>query len=650
MYFTLGISAATRQRCAALIGAATGTDPRVMPIPGPPVVAWQAPDGQAALVCWPSCSPSAHVPDPRSYAGTIWADHGGVHARTGVTRVDPVYLAEVPGAVVISDRACWAGAVTGRLTEPDPVMVGAFLSLGYPIGAATPFRGVRALGGQRKLTAICGRMVVASARDDDTDAPPGHGAGEALSADVSEGPGADLSAAGQYGPVAAALIDAVRPLRDLDVPVELSLTGGKDSRLIAAALTAAKVPFRSHTHGFADHPDVVVAAMIAARLGVEHVTTEPRPAAAQQAPDQADVLARLRGAVLVSDGMLSAFENVGRPDPQATTEPVQTGGHGGELLRGGYAPAAWSNRRPARGWSEARGAELFRRLVTRRLSLLRPAAAGEYLAGVALFAAALSRGPLHALDDFYLVNRAGRWSAAARQAYLIRSPLVQPFFGDRVVRAARAVPLPDRITDRLHRGVLAALCPDLLDLPLAGSGWKSGPRTPPVRPAGGAASAAASDWRRAYGEQMGRLLREYALDLGGAGGLFDIVRRPAAERVLRSPQQDSHAAWALATLAALLSGDWQNARTPAGAEDTAKRGDIVRLGCCQRGPQVRLGTDGDPRTRRGLGTIRLRSGVRGQCAASGGEGQTRRGTLQRDPGRGVGLVLDGSFGPRPWGS
>ena len=49
----------------------------------------------------------------------------------------------------------------------------------------------------------------------------------------------------------------------------------------------------------------------------------------------------------------------------------------------------------------------------------------------------------------------------------MRSPLVQPFFSDRVVRAARAVALPDRITDRLHRGVLAALCPDLLELPLA---------------------------------------------------------------------------------------------------------------------------------------------------------------------------------------
>jgi hypothetical protein len=541
MYFTLAISAATRERCAALASAAESTDPRVMPIPGPPAVVWQ--DGPAAVLCWPAPDGTAG----RSYAGTIWADDDGLHARTGVTRVDPVYLAEVPGAVLVSDRASWAAAVAGRLAEPDPVMAAAFLSLGYPVGAATPFRGVRALGAQRQLTITAGRPIAVAAQ--------------------SDGTGAD----GSYGAVAAALVDAVRPMGELGVPVELSLTGGKDSRLIAAALTAAQIPFRARTHGFASHPDVIVAAMIASKLGIEHVVTEPRPAAPERAPDEADVLARLRSAVLVSDGMLSAFENVGRPDPRLTVSPAQTGGHGGELLRGGYAPAAWTARRPARAWSEARGAELFRRMVTRRLGLLHPAAAGAYLASLAPFAASLARGPLRTLDDFYLVNRAGRWSAAARQAYLLREALVQPFFGDQVVRAARAVPLPDRITDRLHRGVLAALCPDLLDLPLADSGWKSGPRTPPVRAAAnagaaaggagaGGAGAGGADWRRAYGDQMARLLRDYALDLGAAGGMFEIVRRPAAERALAPPQADSHAAWALATLAALLSGDWLNAR------------------------------------------------------------------------------------------
>jgi hypothetical protein len=67
---------------------------------------------------------------------------------------------------------------------------------------------------------------------------------------------------------------------------------------------------------------------------------------------------------------------------------------------------------------------------------------------------------------------------------------------------------------------------------------------------------------------MARLLRDYTLDLGATGGMFDLVRRSAAERALRPPQRDSHAVWALATLAALLSGDWLNAR-PAGPSPAA---------------------------------------------------------------------------------
>ncbi|MGO8891211.1 MAG: asparagine synthase-related protein [Streptosporangiaceae bacterium] len=559
MYFTLAVSAATPERCAALVGAAQGTDPRIMPIPGPAQVAWRSPDQRAAVLCWPGERPpgtpryrgGSTPPDPpgppvppwpgASHAGTIWADlavrgPATLCARTGLAPVDPVYLAEIPGAVVVSDRACWAAAVAGRLADHDPVMVGAFLSLGYPVGAATAFQGVRALGGDRRLRVTSGTPVTSRAHDEQAKGDPRAGTAQGAAQ------------------VAMALVEAIRPLGQASGPVELSLTGGKDSRLIAAALTAAGVPFRARTHGFADHPDVVIAGMIAGRLGVEHTITEPRPAGT---PDEADVLARLRSAVLVSDGMLSAFENVGsgvRPDPQRGGEPVQAGGHGGELLRGGYAQAAW--RTPA-ALGAARAAELFRRMTTRRLSLLRPGPAGAYLASLAPSAAAVARGPLPALDDFYLVNRAGRWSAAARQAYLLRSALVQPLFADRVVRAARAVPLRHRMSDRLHRDVLALLCPELAGLPLAGSPWYGEPRTLAnvLR-----VPAALGDWRRDYGEGMAKFLRGYVLDHGDASPMFGIVRRGAAERSLSSPQADAHAVWALATLAALLSGDWLNAR------------------------------------------------------------------------------------------
>lgn len=324
------------------------------------------------------------------------------------------------------------------------------------------------------------------------------------------------------------MIDAVTSLAEVAEPVELSLTGGKDSRLIAAALSAGKVPFRARTHGAATHPDVLVARTIAERLGVEHQVTAPSPPGTK---GPADVLARLRSAVLVGDGMLSAYENVGRPDPVFAAAPVQVGGHGGELLRGGYASHAGN---------ALRGAERFRLLTTRRLRLLTPAAASVYLAGLAPWAVRFARAPMHTLDDFYLANRAGRWSAAARQAYRLRSELVQPFFDDRVVRTARSVPLRDRVPGKLHRDLLAELCPELSGLPFAGRG------------------PASADWRQSYGADVAAFLRDYVL--GHSSAMSGMISMRTAERVLRPPHTDHESVWLLATVATILSRDWLRAR------------------------------------------------------------------------------------------
>jgi Asparagine synthase len=550
VYFTLAISAATPEQCAALTNRARVTDPRVMPIPGPVAVVWQAADGRSAMVRWGADADDAAgggtvaddaVTAPASQAGTIWVEESAgafgapLRARTALARVDPVYVAGAPGVVIVSDRAFWAAAVSGRLGDRDPLHACALLTVGFPLGAVTPFPGVRALDGATALEIRGGAWLERPVRE----------------AAVT----GDRPAAGRAAPVAEALVAAVRPLRSLTAPVELSLTGGRDSRLVVAALVAAGVPVRARTHGFAGHPDVLGAAEIARRLGVSHEVRTPA------APDaRIDVATRLRATVLVADGMLSAFENVGRPD-RSPSSVVTAGGHGGELLRGGYAETAaggrWADGAAARARRAARAGELLRRMTTRHLGLLRPGAAARHAARLRPWSgAALARGPVTALEEFYLVNRAGRWSAAARQAYLLRENLVQPLFDDRVVRAARAAPLGMRASGELSAAVLAELCPGLADVPLAG---KAAAAAPPAG-AAGPASPASFDWRRQYGAEVAGFLREYTLDLGAIGGLFCVVSRAAAEKALAPPHADRGTVWALATLACLLSGDYLHAR------------------------------------------------------------------------------------------
>ena len=515
MFFTLAIAAASASACAALTERALATSADVMPIPGPASVAWRSHDECVTLLRWGDGSSRV------SHGETIWADGSLIRARTSITRVDPVYAAEVPGAVILSDRAMWAASVADRLDSLDPNLVCALLNTGFPLGDTTPWRGVRALPPDADARAASGRLTVqaGSLRPGDSPASRPHGS--------------------VAGPVASALVEAVAPLKEAGETVRLSLTGGKDSRLVAAALVTAGVPVQASTHGFDEHPDVTVAAEVAARLGIDHTVTTPA------APGQeTDVLARLRATVLVADGMLSAFENVGRVDPHHS--PALTiGGHGGELLRGGYAETAVGRRA-----ASIRAVEILRRLTTKHLGLIRRPPAAAYVASLAPWTGSvIARGSLSMLDDFYLVNRAGRWSAAARQAYLLRERLTQSLFAEPVVRAARAVPLASRTNGTLIKSAITELCPDLADVPFAG------------KPAKGSVPVT-FDWRRQYGEAITDFFRSYVLDQGASGGLFDIVNREAVEQLLTPPHTDRPTVWSLATLACLFSADYRNARSP----------------------------------------------------------------------------------------
>ena len=101
-----------------------------------------------------------------SRAGTIWpgtpvAPDGRVPlcARTSVTRVDPVYLAEAPGAVVVADRATWAAWTSSRLDDHDPLHLCALLNPGFPLGSVTPFTGVTAVAGSTTLRLLNGSVT-----------------------------------------------------------------------------------------------------------------------------------------------------------------------------------------------------------------------------------------------------------------------------------------------------------------------------------------------------------------------------------------------------------------------------------------------------------------------------------------------------------
>ena len=149
----------------------------------------------------PGSADPARATGPRASRALLRRDDLGVRTsrRDGVRAYRdhpgrPRFVARAGRATVLSDRATWAAAVTGRLGDADALLYAGLLGPGYPLGAVTPFAGVRALGPATSCR-VAGGEVTETERAALTE--PGLG-------------GPDAAAR-----VAEALVQAVMPLRDV---------------------------------------------------------------------------------------------------------------------------------------------------------------------------------------------------------------------------------------------------------------------------------------------------------------------------------------------------------------------------------------------------------------------------------------------------
>jgi hypothetical protein len=275
---------------------------------------------------------------------------------------------------------------------------------------------------------------------------------------------------------AEALIQAVQPLARHGEPVRLGLSGGRDSRLMAAVLHAAGVPFTARTHGFADSPDVVLAARIAKALGVEH---EVALTGSRERPEWIEVehpLDRAVHVIRMCEGMTSAYEQVNRYAPYSLRPG--TSGSGGETLRGGFLYDQ----------DDITLAGLRRRVRTIFLSaedFVTPEGNARARRMHQDWDPATPREGLDALDQLYLRYRTGRWIVGSHTATWMNSPDYHPFFDDRVVREFLALPAEWRRSEEPVSELIGLLAPELRDIPIEGKPWRFDPRKPSLTPTGG---------------------------------------------------------------------------------------------------------------------------------------------------------------------
>ncbi|TFL17385.1 hypothetical protein [Jannaschia formosa] len=222
---------------------------------------------------------TAHVTD--GARGLCWpsipASGGLYHARFG-------------RGVLVSNRPRLIAACIGA--QVDPRYVDYLITTGYPLDDTTPFAGVKAVRGHEALRlepegARIVRRGLAGMGQPNTDR---QGAMQAEAVFREE------------------LLRAVSAVSGFDA-VELRLSGGKDSRLLASALRAQGIDIVANTRGFGD--DFTVAALVADTLGLRHLrTSQPIP--------ERSLLSRTRTVLTLTDGLIEteahrALSNLSEP-------------------------------------------------------------------------------------------------------------------------------------------------------------------------------------------------------------------------------------------------------------------------------------------------------------------------------------------------
>lgn len=309
--------------------------------------------------------------------------------------------------------------------------------------------------------------------------------------------------------------------------VELRLSGGKDSRLLAAGVVDAGLQDRIGFMSFGppEMGDPAVARMIADGLGLRWRLDDRRDRPAAQD------LSMVQTHTFLTEGMLSGWNTTSllRPANDLTLTGV-----GGDYI--GWRQE--STEGLACKTREDAIAQFMAREEFDRYGLLLPEAKAWYLDGVVEWVdQRLDRGLEPSLmRALYLRESKMRGSSGIAGAVEPRL-WIDGFASPLWFRASFRLPLEQRSGFRFHVDILEELCPQMLDYPLAGKNWSresyahrpDAERLAAMKAVYGPGGSA-QNWRVVNWETYAPLVRERLLDRGNP--LFQVVDYHRLERVL----------------------------------------------------------------------------------------------------------------------
>jgi hypothetical protein len=392
------------------------------------------------------------------------------------------YWSEGADAAVVSNRSSTVASVAGT-SGTDAHALGWVIGRANLFGEDMPARGVRHVPGGCEARAAWGGSRLALARSPEWIWP-----------EPSDGAGRDSLTDAEWDEITDELVSDTRLLGQLDVPIRLALTGGKDSRLSLALAKAAGLQDQvvAYTSGGRRSPEIEHAVAAANAAGVRHKSAQgsadrsARPPNAPRSPGERPGPAvdpdaewrRIQRQVYRYEGIVGSWtDRAGWAPPDAVTIE----GFVGELYRNGHEPR-------------------FRKphpvTVDAYLSMFPLYHQGERRAGVRLLTSAEEEFQSDWIRDwvrttardvrldllptkFYVDNRLAHWTGPLVQNASFVT--VNPIASAVAARTALALSSEALGRDSVHLEVMRRTAPELLDLPLFFDDW--GVSTP-ARPAG----------------------------------------------------------------------------------------------------------------------------------------------------------------------
>ena len=422
-------------------------------------------------------------------------------AATTLARLDPVYYCDDARFRMVGTWSATLAALRHEGAHEDRGLA-SFLSAGHFYSDHTFYAGVRAMPPYATLR---GSPELLNGRCDFFD----H-----VLAERSSSPEF-------YDETAEALIRACRRLGEHEDPVTLSLSGGKDSRLLLAAMLRANVRVAAVTTsgGTANSADVYCAEAVARAAGVQHtVRALSTPSARERGSERVDFHRRTLEILRATDSQIISWGNM-------AFQPRNSGriilnGLGGELLRGGYGKTA----------DMARGRTTVEFLLSRALRsapFLTEHTRAAYHSYLEEWLAEFSR-PItvtEAADFGYLYFRLGRWASAQSRAGVLARRPTYPLLDNAFLTRVYSVHSAARTDDRLLYELLHRMHPALSRLPFANDAWRfEGPEEirqiqsefPAAFVARGSGSGENTDWRQNWTSLLPEFRRQICSDASRA--------------------------------------------------------------------------------------------------------------------------------------